>query len=201
MTARRGLNDPEHGNVFSHMSAFSSIGWSPRRLAAALALLLGSCAGLNAQGAKLPDPPRLYRVEFAINDGSDAGGPGRLYTMFVESAGKGLFRVGNRVPVASRPSLPGEGSAQFQYIDIGVNIDCRVRELEGKVGLNADIDVSTIAGRPTGPADGLQNPTIASVRMSINTTLNAGKPTLVAAVNDPVTMRKFEVSATVTGVH
>ena len=43
-------------------------------------------------------------------------------------------------------------------------------------------------------------PTIAALRIEINDVLMLGKPTLVASIDDPVTMRKFDVEVTVTPV-
>ena len=145
----------------------------------AFALALAMSAVLTAQESKQANEPLVYRAEFTIRDGSDAAGKaGRRYTMLLDSTGKGVIRVGNRVP-----------------------IDCRVRDIQGKVGLNAEIDVSTIIEHPKGAAEAPPNPTIASVRMTVSTTLNAGKPTLVASINDPITMRTFDVEATITKVN
>ena len=127
--------------------------------------------------------------------------------MLLDSTGKGVIRVGNRVPIVTRSFKTGQDSSnplvnmQFQYFDVGVAIDCRVRDMQGKVGLNAEIDVSTIIEHPKGAAEAPPNPTIASVRMTVSTTLNAGKLTLVASINDPMTMRTFDVEATITKVN
>jgi hypothetical protein len=89
-------------------------------------------------------------------------------------------------------------STQFQYFDTGVNIDCRLRETNGRVGLSAEIDVSTIMEHTKGAGANPPNPTIGSIRVAVNAVLRPGTPTMVVSIDDPVTMRKFDVEATVT---
>jgi hypothetical protein len=49
---------------------------------------------------------------------------------------------------------------QYTYLDTGVNIECRLRELNGKIALNADFDISAV--RQHEKADTLHppNPTV-----------------------------------------
>jgi hypothetical protein len=141
----------------------------------------------------------VYRVEFNIRDGSDtAAKTGRRYTMLIDANGKGNFRAGNKVPYLASSS-PGQ-AAQYNYADIGVNIDARLRDMQGKVSLAADLDVSTVLPRDKATPPAPPNPTIASVRIGVNTIMIPGKPSLVASIDDPVTMRRFDVEATVTKV-
>jgi hypothetical protein len=173
-----------------------------------LASLLASTVSLRAQEKKESVTPGVYRVEFNIRDGSEAAAKsGRRYAMLIAANGKGTFRVGNRVPIATgglQPAGGTEGSAklytQFQYFDVGVNIDCRLRESNGKVDINADIEVSNIVEHERGAAANPPSPTVSSIRLSVAAILGLGKPALVASINDPVTMRRFDVEATVTKV-
>jgi hypothetical protein len=169
------------------------------RIAAPLifASLLVSALPVRAQEKKESVSPGVYRVEFNIRDGSEAAAKaGRHYAMLIAANGKGTFRVGNRVPFATVGMPPG----QYQYLDVGVNIECRLGELNGKVALNADIEVSTIVEHEKGAAAIPPSPTVAQIRLSVGTIVDLGKPALVASINDPVTMRRFDVEATVTKV-
>ena len=174
------------------------------------ATLLAPALPVFSQEKKDPTEPTVYKVEFIIHDGSDAAAKaGRRYTILIETGGKGTFRAGNRVPYATGslqpgPSAPGVSplvATQYQYVDTGVNIDCRLRDSSGKVSLNADIDVSTVVQRDQRAAANPPNPTVASIRIGVNAVLSAGKPTLVASIDDPVTMRKFDVEARVIKVN
>jgi hypothetical protein len=74
---------------------------------------------------------------------------------------KTVFKVGNSVPVVT-------GGTQFTYIDVGMNIDCMVAE-------NSPV----------------QNPTISQIKLSLDTSVAAGKPTVVASFDDPVAITKM----------
>ena len=145
---------------------------------------------LFAQGPE----PSVYKADFLIRDSTDAGAKnGRRYTIVLTRANKGTFRVGNRVPISTEP-----GSKQFQYYDVGVNIDCTVVESGTKLSIHADLDLSTASQGEKNPGG---NPTISQVRLNIDTSVVPGKPMIVASFDDPVTSRKFEVEATIAKVN
>jgi hypothetical protein len=152
----------------------------------------------------------VYKVEFNIHDGSDAAAKaGRRYTIMIEGNDKGIFRVGQKVPYATGSFQPGVGSAgvtplvstQFSYAEVGVNIDCRINEMNGRIRLKATLDLSTVVQHDKSNAQIPPMPIIGQLRVEVNALVNPGKPTLVASVDDPVTMRKFDVEATVTKVN
>ena len=135
-----------------------------------------------------------YKVEFNIQDSSDTPKGARRYSMLIDANSKGTFRVGNRVPYTT-----GTPTAQYQYADVGVNIDTRLRDVGGKVGLNADLELSAIVQNDkTSGATVNPNPTISSFRITINAVVAPGKRTQVASVDDPITMRRFDVDTTIT---
>jgi hypothetical protein len=45
---------------------------------------------------------------------------------------------------------------------------------------------------------GVRNPTIRQTRLDLDTTVELGKPTEVASIDDPLTSRKLQVEVTVT---
>lgn len=144
----------------------------------------------------------IYRVEFNIRDAKDnvAAKTGRKYVLLVEGEGKSTMRVGARVPYASstsQASPAGAVNTQFQYLDLGVNIDCRLRELANKIWLNADFDINSIVQFEKS-AGAVPNPTISSARVNVTAELDAGKTALIASVDDPVVQRRLDVEATVT---
>jgi len=181
------------------------------RIIAALAgaALLASFLPLHAQ-ERQDSPYPVYRVEFNIGDSRDAAARGdRHYTLLVKGTTKSVLKVGNRVPVANGSSQPGGGNpavsplvnTQYSYIDIGVNIECLVREMAGRAALHGSIDLSNVM-QTTGPAGGSQpNPTISQTKLELDATLDLGKPMVIASVDDPVTMRQLTVQATITKVN
>jgi hypothetical protein len=150
--------------------------------------------------------PAVYKVEFAIRDGSPAAAQtGRRYSMLVGANEKGFFNVGDKVPYATSSFQPGIGAAgpqplmQYTYLDTGVNIECRVAELNGKITLNAQLDISAIHQHDKVAAMNPPNPTVAAIRLGvIRALMSLGKPTQIVSMDDPVTMKKFDVEATVT---
>jgi hypothetical protein len=142
----------------------------------------------------------LFKVDFTIRDTGDAGGKtGRKYSLLVYGLDKGVFKIGNRVPVATSTSGGGMGNTQYTYIDVGVNIDVMLRpEPSGKVGVHADMDLSSALANEKAPG---ASPTISQIKVAITTAISPGKPTVVASFDDPVTSRKFDVEALVTKVN
>jgi hypothetical protein len=112
------------------------------------ALILGALAMNLPAAAQEKMETAVYKVEFNIHDGSDAAAKaGRRYTMLVLSNNKSDFKVGDKVPY-----MTGAGAAQYSYLDTGVNIDCFARELNEKVAIHAEIDLSTVAPPDKRPA-------------------------------------------------
>jgi len=150
-------------------------------------------------------------VEFNIHDGSDAAAKtGRRYTLLVDANRKAVFKVGNRIPVATgsfQPGVAGVGvnpmvNTQYSYIDVGVNIECVVSEMNGKVAMHGSLDLSTATehGAAQGAANP-PNPTVGQTKLDIDTAVELGKPTVIASIDDPVNLRKLQVEATVAKVN
>jgi len=145
-------------------------------------------------------PRDVIKVDFTIRDTGDAGGKGgRKYSLLLNAGQKSVFKVGNRVPMATSSSAGVNVNTQFTYVDVGVNIDCIVQENGGKMAVHADMEMSTaIAPEKT---SAITNPTISQIRLSVDTAIVPGKPTVVASFDDPVTSRKFEIEAVATKVN
>jgi hypothetical protein len=124
--------------------------------------------------------------------------------MVVSANEKGIFRIGEKVPYATSSFQPGIGGAgpqplmQYTYLDTGVNIECRLRELNGKITLNADLDISAVRQHEKTDTLNPPNPPVAAIRLGVSTLMSPGKPTQIVSMDDPVTMKKFDVEATVT---
>ena len=157
-----------------------------------------------AQEKKDPVNRSVYKVEFNIRDGgSAAANAGRRYSIQVESEGRGLFRLGNKVPyiTGGTQSSPGTPlvNRQYNYAEVGVNIDCRLHELNNRVSMNANIELSSVVQNDKGA--GGPNPTIAMTRIEVATELDPGKPAIISTVDDPVTQRRLDIEATASKVN
>src|SRR5438270_4558265 len=104
--------------------------------------------------AKTPEPPaHFYHLEFVVQETGADGKPtnSRTYsgTVSTSRTDRGFStRTGSRVPIATGAFGQGDSkNTQFQYIDVGVNIDARdARDEADKLALSLIVDVSSLAG-------------------------------------------------------
>jgi hypothetical protein len=137
-------------------------------------------------------PVVAYRIEFNVREIEDGKRlNSRNYMMMAEDGDWARVRVGTRVPyqVAEK---------EFQYQNIGMNIDCRPREREDSLVLAIVVEFSSLAPRTeTAP---IFNPVFRSERTEVQSIVTPGKPTLVASMDDVVTNRRYEIEVTATKV-
>jgi hypothetical protein len=164
---------------------------------------IGIAGLLRAQeGPKTPPPANekavkplsVYRLEFTVREVEDGKRlNSRSYVMSVQDGSTGSIRVGNRVPYNS-------GKDQFQFYDVGINIDCRLRERENNVLLdNASIEISSIV-KDESPSAASPNPVVRQARARVDAAVTPGKPTLVTGLDDVSSNRRYEVEVTATKV-
>lgn len=146
-----------------------------------------------------------YRLEFALNEfESGKQVNARNYIMLLQDDHKGQFRVGSRVPVVTgsfSPSTPNATvNTQFQYLDVGVNIDCWLRGSdENNLTLDGTAEVSGVSGLGGTPGTTTQ-PVVRQEKASFTAVIPAGKPTLLASVDEVDAPRKMEIVVTATRV-
>jgi hypothetical protein len=174
-------------------------------LAVALSTFLMTALPIHSQDRRNANDNNIYQVKFSIRDASDAAAKStRNYSLITAANRKATFRVGDRIPLATAAFQPGPSgstpvvSTQFQYLDIGVSIECIIADIGGKVGMHGNIDLSTIEHHDSKGAAVNPNPTVGQTRLELDTAVALGNPTIVASIDDPVNMRKLEVEATVT---
>jgi hypothetical protein len=155
-----------------------------RRIATYCLLLIALPLGVAAHAQEAPknpsetkaedtaittaQPGHFYRLDFVIEELSAEGKPinSRNYSATVCTDRKYPFveiRAGSKVPIATS-SNSGESAQQrteFQYQDIGVNIDIHsgfTQEVGDELSFNLTMDVSSLAstmhlGGPNGPEE------------------------------------------------
>jgi general secretion pathway protein D len=104
--------------------------------------------------------------------------------------GKATLKIGDRVPIAtgsfSSATSSGGGisplvNTQFQYLDVGVNIDITPHILSGgEVNLKMVLEVSSISGSST--IGGITQPTIGQRHIEHETRLGDGEMSLVGGI-------------------
>jgi len=101
---------------------------------------------------------------------------------------KATLKIGDRVPVATGSFAPGSGggisplvSTQFQYLDIGVNVDITPHiHSEREVTLKMSLEISSVTGQQN--IGGITQPIIGQRRVEQETRLGDGEVNLVAGI-------------------
>jgi hypothetical protein len=174
-------------------------------LAAALALTLLAGAAEIASAQESGAPPTeqkaekvqtAYRLDFSVNEMEDGKKINiRQYSMNSRSGDGNEIKIGTRVPVDSK-----EG--QVQYLDVGTNLWCRLRDqtdvtgLSGNVLLNVRADITNFA---IPEQQGQQvRPVLRQLKIEASTVGVPGKSVIVGSVDDPNSKRQFQLEVTVT---
>ena len=154
-------------------------------------------AGQNGSSA-VNRPLNAYRLDFALSEFVDGKKVNtRSYTVTAREGEMNKLRSGTRYPIASSTA---EKNTQFQYLDIGVSIDCRVVEQGAYLELNAVIDSSDIEATH-GVTTIIQSPVIGQMKSDIRSLIRPGTPTMVSSMEDPASKRRFQLDVTATKVN
>jgi hypothetical protein len=150
-----------------------------------LVLLAGTCLAQNPEAAK------FYKLDFVVKEVEGAKVlNARSYSMIAstdKSGQPGSIRAGSKVPYTT-------GGGQFNYADVGVNIDCRsLQELAGELSMFISAEVSsTVQDQPP------PNPIIRQNRWNSNIAIPLRKPTTVFSSDDLTTKRQMQLEVTAT---
>jgi hypothetical protein len=148
--------------------------------------------------AAVNKPLNVYRLDFALSEFLDGKKVNtRSYSVTAREDEMNKLRSGARYPVATATVDKG---TQFQYLDIGVSIDCRVVERGGYLELNAVVDSSLIEGADAHgvPNPRIDQPVIGQMKSDIRSLIRPGTPTMVSSMEDPASKRRFQLDVTAT---
>jgi hypothetical protein len=179
----------------------------------ALSLLAVAAPAQNPpETAAASVPQHFYHLHVAVEelDGTGKITNSRVYEETVSTTASGhpvgdqQMKTGSRVPIATG-SYGGSGSqsslmnTQFQYIDLGVDLDVRdVSEHSDKLTFRLRATVSSIA-RQTEIA-GIGEPIIRQNTWDSTLLIPIGKPTIVYSSDDLDSKGKMQVEVTATKV-
>lgn len=167
-------------------------------VAACLPFVVSNAAAQGPEGSSA-DYER-YRVELKINElekGKTINT--RNYVMVMaknksQHSANGRIRVGSRVPYASK-------AGEFQYQDVGMNIDCNLAPLDGDhVQADLIVDSSGLAGERETVSPTNANPVFRSLRWQGTPAVVLGKPTIVSEVDDVASDHRYQIEMTVTAI-
>jgi len=167
-----------------------SIQWAIALVAFCLPLI--PKVAIAQQETKAQKPVTAYRLEFNVREIENGKRlNSRNYMIMAEEGSFARMRIGNRVPYQT-------AEKQYQYSNVGMNIDCRPREHENGVALEITVDFSSVA--PSSEAAPSYNPVFRSNRSEVQTVVSLDKPTLVTSLDDVESNRRYAIEVTATKV-
>lgn len=161
-------------------------------------IVLATTTALWAQEPKPPASNGTYKLDYVFSELQDNKRVNvRSYTILLRVMNKGVLKQGNRVPILVGTK---EGTDQIQYLDIGLNIDCRVRqELDSAIDLETTADTSSIVTESQG-SNRTGDPAIRQMRYDLENVVSLGKPTLLGSADEIDGTRRFQIEVTATKV-
>lgn len=150
----------------------------------AVFLIAGACV------AQSGEPAKFYKLEFVIKEAEAAKVlSAHTFTMIAATDVNNTLRTGTRLPVPT-------SNTQFNYIDVGVSIDCRnVKEVAGGLALIVNADVSSV------PADSAgQPPVVHQNKWNADVVVPLQKSTVLFASDDMTTRHQMRLELTATPV-
>jgi len=164
---------------------------------------------MRAQNPPESTPPQhFYRLHFAMEE-LDAAGKVTNTRIYEETIATGpgpdqQIKTGSRVPIATG-SYASSGSpatlsnTQFQYIDLGVDLEVRnAAEHNDNLSFRLKADISSIARQTE--IGGIGEPVIRQNSWDSTVTVPIGKQTLVYTADDLDSKGKMQVEVTATRV-
>jgi|SRR5215467_1931915 len=144
-------------------------------------------------------PVQAYRLDFSFNEVGDGKILNtRHYSMNLTAGDINEIKIGTRVPVAAASSPTVGASVQYQYLDVGTNINAQLREHGDESILVVRSDVSNLdTSNESGHVSGAL-PIVRQIKISGSTALVVGKPILMGSMDDPNSKRQFQLEVTVT---
>jgi hypothetical protein len=136
-------------------------------------------------------PVHAYRLDFSVTELEDGKKiNSRQYSLNLNADDANEIKIGTRVPVEA-------GHDQFQYMDVGTSIWCRIGERPDGVPLQVRAEISNFA-IPDQATGHESRPTIRQFKINASTLALPGKPMVVGSVDDPNSKREFQLEVTVT---
>lgn len=137
-----------------------------------------------------------YKLEFTLRELQDGKVVNtRTYMMVMDdNYHYSEVKIGSRVPVKTDPGI--------NYLDVGTNIRCNRIQAEAPwVSLDCAVEVSSF----TLPDQRLQAapnaaPVLNQMRSSIPAVVQEGKQTVIGLIDDPNSVKRYEIAVTATKV-
>ena len=152
-------------------------------------------------------PKHFYRLEFVVQELGPDSKPinSRSYSVDVCASDRDYeqIRTGARIPIASALDKAGQ-PFQFQYFDVGVNIDINhVREQDGKLTAEISADITTVVDAKSAalpPPLAYMPPTTRQNKWHGQILIPIAKPTPVFSADDLYSKGALQLIVTATKI-
>jgi hypothetical protein len=106
------------------------------------------------------------------------------------------IKVGMRTPITTAEH---DKERQIQYLDVGLNLDCTLEDVEGKLTANIAVEMSNFAlpEQQEDPRRG-GDPVIRQLKQVFRIQLPLGKPVLVTSLDDINSKKRTQIEVTAT---
>ena len=143
-----------------------------------------------------PQPTSTYKLDYVFSENQDGKKVNaRSYSTLVRVRERGSIRLGSRIPVAVGASKE-DGSSQWQYMDIGVNLDCRIaEEIDSGIDLLTNAEMSSLTD-----ANRVGNPVVRQSKILVENIVPIGKQVLLTSADEVEGTRRLQLEVTVTKV-
>jgi hypothetical protein len=162
--------------------------------------LAAGCAQDAAQPKPSPEekasertekPVHAYRLDFSVNELEDSKKINtRQYSLNLNADDANELKIGTRIPVEFK-------QGEFQYLDVGTSIWCRIGERSDGVPLSVRAEISNFA-MPEQESGRSSRPAVRQLQIRASTLAQLGKPMIVGSVDDPNSKRQFQLEVMVT---
>ncbi len=171
-------------------------------MAVFMLMVLGSAMALAQEKETPKEPPRpreypVYKLDFVIAELEDGKRVNtRAYSMMIMETRNGTINVATRVPVLTGSGGP---SPQFQYMDVGLNLEYSLWEQGNMVVVNGRTRIDSFAD--TQPQSGAANmPVTRRISADGQAAVVPGRPTIISSVDDVNSKKRYEIQVTATKI-
>src|SRR5579864_6508254 len=142
------------------------------------------------------EPGHAYQLDFTVSEMEEGKKiNSRQYSMNLNAGDQDEMKIGTRVPVEPK-------NGEFQYLDVGTSIWCRLRDRRDIAWLTNDVmmNVRTEISNFAVPEQQGQSsrPIIRQMKIDASTIAMTGKPMVIGAVDDPNAKRQFQLEVMVS---
>jgi hypothetical protein len=145
---------------------------------------------------KQDEQQKFYHLDFVVKevDGGKVVNSRSYSTMISTGDFDNVIRTGNKVPYQT-----GAGPNNYQYLDVGVNIDChQAREVDNQLALLVTAEVSNLAPGQTAASG--PPPLVRQNSWRSDVIVPLRKPTVIFSSDDPTSTHKIQVELTATPI-